>query len=47
VFDGGAALCFLALSYCGALFFKSARIALAGFLLSTAPEKDGHNGKAF
>jgi len=30
-----------------ALFFRSARIALAGFLLSTAPEKAGHNGKAF
>jgi hypothetical protein len=30
-----------------ALFFRSARIALAGFLLSTAPEQAGHNGKAF
>jgi hypothetical protein len=30
-----------------ALFFKSARMALAGFLLSTAPERAGHNGKAF
>ena len=27
--------------------FKSARIALARFLLSTSPEQDSHNSKAF
>jgi hypothetical protein len=45
-----AVLCFLSFSYCGdlsALFFKSARKALAGFLLSTAPERAGHTDKAF
>jgi hypothetical protein len=43
-------LCRLLFSWCCffyALFFRSARIALAGFLLSTAPGKAGHNGKAF
>jgi len=29
------------------VFFKSVRITLARFLLSTSPEQDGHNSKAF